>query len=97
MKLETESLLCGAILRDLGPPFGPLGRIRQAIKSPNGHIHQLAQRVERNRTFHAALSMAFRQPARGSRSLPGPMLVPPTGFAPSFEATIMQRNKPRRR
>ena len=42
----------------------------------NGHIHQLAQKVEGNMTFHTALSSAFPQPAPGSAPSPGPMLVP---------------------
>jgi 3',5'-cyclic AMP phosphodiesterase CpdA len=42
----------------------------------NGHIHQLAQKVEGNMTFHTALSTAFPQPAPGTASSPGPMTVP---------------------
>jgi 3',5'-cyclic AMP phosphodiesterase CpdA len=42
----------------------------------NGHIHQLAQKVEGNMTFHTALSTAFPQPAPGTAPSPGPMLVP---------------------
>ncbi len=42
----------------------------------NGHIHQLAQKVEGNMTFHTALSTAFPQPAPGTAPAPGPMLVP---------------------
>jgi 3',5'-cyclic AMP phosphodiesterase CpdA len=42
----------------------------------NGHIHQLAQKVEGNMTFHTALSTAFPQPAPGAAPSPGPMLVP---------------------
>jgi hypothetical protein len=42
----------------------------------NGHIHQLAQKVEGNMTFHTALSTAFPQPAPGSAPSPGPMVVP---------------------
>jgi 3',5'-cyclic AMP phosphodiesterase CpdA len=42
----------------------------------NGHIHQLAQKVEGNMTFHTALSTAFPQPTPGSAPSPGPMLVP---------------------
>ena len=42
----------------------------------NGHIHQLAQKIEGNMTFHTALSTAFPQPAPGSAPSPGPMLVP---------------------
>jgi hypothetical protein len=42
----------------------------------NGHIHQLAQKIEGNMSFHTALSTAFPQPAPGSAPSPGPMLVP---------------------
>jgi 3',5'-cyclic-AMP phosphodiesterase len=42
----------------------------------NGHIHQLAQKVEGNMTFHTAYSTAFPQPAPGSAPAPGPMVVP---------------------
>ena len=42
----------------------------------NGHIHQLAQKVEGNITFHTARSTAFPQPAPGTAPAPGPMLVP---------------------
>src|SRR6202041_3071364 len=42
----------------------------------NGHIHQLAQKVEGNMTFHTALSTAFPQPVPGTAPSPGPMLVP---------------------
>jgi 3',5'-cyclic AMP phosphodiesterase CpdA len=42
----------------------------------NGHIHQLMQKVEGNVTFHTALSTAFPQPAPGTASSPGPMVVP---------------------
>ena len=41
----------------------------------NGHIHQLMQKVEGNVTFHTARSTAFPQPAPGTASSPGPMLV----------------------
>lgn len=42
----------------------------------NGHIHQLAQKVEGNMTFHSAMSTAFPQPAPGTAPSPGPMTVP---------------------
>ena len=42
----------------------------------NGHIHQVAQKVEGNITFHTARSTAFPQPAPGTAPAPGPMLVP---------------------
>lgn len=41
----------------------------------NGHIHQVAQKVEGNLTFHTAASTAFPQPAPGSAPHPGPMTV----------------------
>ena len=42
----------------------------------NGHIHQIAQKVEGDMTFHTARSTAFPQPAPGSAPAPGPQLVP---------------------
>jgi 3',5'-cyclic AMP phosphodiesterase CpdA len=42
----------------------------------NGHIHQVAQKVEGTMTFHTAASTAFPQPAPGSAPSAGPMLVP---------------------
>jgi hypothetical protein len=42
----------------------------------NGHIHQIAQKVEGNMTFHTARSTAFPQPAPGSAPAPGPQLAP---------------------
>jgi len=71
--------------------------LSKGFKSPNGHIHQLAQKVQGNMTFHAALSRAFRQPARGSGSLSGSMLVPADEHRSKlwlYTVTIMQRNKP---
>jgi Icc protein len=41
----------------------------------NGHIHQVAQKVEGNITFHTARSTAFPQPAPGAAPKPGPMVV----------------------
>jgi len=43
----------------------------------NGHIHQLAQKVEGNIAFHTARSTAFPQPAAGTAPSPGPLKVPP--------------------
>jgi 3',5'-cyclic AMP phosphodiesterase CpdA len=43
----------------------------------NGHIHQIAQKVEGRMTFHTARSTAFPQPAPGSAPSPGPQVVPP--------------------
>ena len=42
----------------------------------NGHVHQVAQKVEGAITFHTARSTAFPQPAPGTAQAPGPMLVP---------------------
>jgi hypothetical protein len=42
----------------------------------NGHIHQIAQKIEGNMTFHTARSTAFPQPAPGAAPAPGPQLVP---------------------
>lgn len=39
----------------------------------NGHIHQVAQKIEGNMTFHTARSSAFPQPAPGSAPKPGPI------------------------
>jgi 3',5'-cyclic AMP phosphodiesterase CpdA len=42
----------------------------------NGHIHQIAQKVEGNVTFHTARSTAYPQPAPGEGAGPGPLKVP---------------------
>jgi 3',5'-cyclic AMP phosphodiesterase CpdA len=42
----------------------------------NGHIHQIAQKVEGNIAFHTARSTAFPQPAPRTAPAPGPMVVP---------------------
>jgi len=42
----------------------------------NGHIHQIAQKVEGNITFHTARGTAYPQPAPGAAPTPGPMTVP---------------------
>jgi 3',5'-cyclic AMP phosphodiesterase CpdA len=39
----------------------------------NGHIHQIAQKVEGKITFHTACSTAFPQPAPGQAPGPGPL------------------------
>lgn len=43
----------------------------------NGHIHQIAQKVEGNMIFHTARSTAFPQPMPGTAPSPGPQVVPP--------------------
>src|SRR5579863_1766279 len=63
----------------------------------NGHIHQLAQKVEGNMTFHTALSTAFPQPAPGTAPSPGPMLVPADKlrtFLGLSTVKVVQGNKP---
>jgi predicted MPP superfamily phosphohydrolase len=42
----------------------------------NGHIHQIAQKVEGRIAFHTARSTAFPQPAAGTAPSPGPLKVP---------------------
>jgi Icc protein len=42
----------------------------------NGHVHQVAQKVEGEISFYTAMSTAFPQPAPGAASGPGPMKVP---------------------
>ncbi|MDR5801823.1 metallophosphoesterase [Caballeronia sp. LP006] len=41
----------------------------------NGHVHQVAQKVEGDMRFYSAMSTAFPQPAPGAASGPGPMKV----------------------
>ena len=43
----------------------------------NGHIHQIAQKVEGRIHFHSARSTAFPQPAPGTAPAPGPLKVQP--------------------
>ena len=43
----------------------------------NGHIHQIAQKVEGRIAFHTARSTAFPQPAPGTAPSPGPLKVAP--------------------
>jgi predicted MPP superfamily phosphohydrolase len=42
----------------------------------NGHVHQIAQKVEGRIAFHTARSTAFPQPAPGTAPSPGPLKVP---------------------
>jgi 3',5'-cyclic AMP phosphodiesterase CpdA len=63
----------------------------------NGHIHQLAQKVEGNMTFHTALSTAFPQPAPGTAPAPGPMVVPAEQLRSKLglsTVSVVQGNKP---
>jgi 3',5'-cyclic-AMP phosphodiesterase len=39
----------------------------------NGHIHQIAQKIEGNMTFHTACSTGFPQPEPGKAPAPGPL------------------------
>jgi predicted MPP superfamily phosphohydrolase len=58
----------------------------------NGHIHQIAQKVEGNIAFHTARSTAFPQPAPGTAPSPGPLKVPPgqlRGMLGITDATIV--------
>jgi 3',5'-cyclic AMP phosphodiesterase CpdA len=41
----------------------------------NGHVHQIAQKIEGNLSFHSARSTAFPQPEPGSAPKPGPLVV----------------------
>jgi 3',5'-cyclic AMP phosphodiesterase CpdA len=62
----------------------------------NGHIHQLAQKVEGNMTFHTAMSTAFPQPAPGSAPSPGPKVVPADQLRSVLglsTVTVVQGNK----
>lgn len=43
----------------------------------NGHIHQIARKVEGRIAFHTARSTAFPQPAPGTAPSPGPLKIPP--------------------
>ena len=40
-----------------------------SVMVPNGHIHQIVQKVEGNMTFHTARSTAFPQPEPGKGAL----------------------------
>ena len=42
----------------------------------NGHIHQIARKVEGRIAFHTARSTAFPQPAPGTAPSPGPLKIP---------------------
>lgn len=59
----------GAIALDLLRRFG-------SVTCLNGHIHQIAQKIEGHIVFHSARSTAYPQPAPGVGPGPGPLLVP---------------------
>ena len=62
----------------------------------NGHIHQIAQKVEGNITFHTARSTAFPQPAPGEGAGPGPLKVPTEQLAQMLGVTsVTVRAHPR--
>ena len=67
------------------------------LKSPNGHIHQLAQKVEGNMPFTRSCRWRFgSRPAAVGLCL-GPMLVPADELRSELwlcTVTIMQRNEP---
>jgi 3',5'-cyclic AMP phosphodiesterase CpdA len=63
----------------------------------NGHIHQVAQKVEGNISFHTARSTAFPQPAPGTAPAPGPMVVPAGQLGSVLgvrDATFVSARKP---
>jgi 3',5'-cyclic-AMP phosphodiesterase len=55
-----------------------IGMLRRfgSVTVLNGHIHQVAQKVEGTIAFHTARSTAFPQPAPGTAPAPGPIVVP---------------------
>lgn len=53
----------------------------------NGHIHQIAQKVEGNISFHTTRSTAYPQPAPGSAPGPGPLKVPAEQLAQMLGVT----------
>jgi 3',5'-cyclic AMP phosphodiesterase CpdA len=53
----------------------------------NGHIHQIAQKVEGNISFHTARSTAFPQPTPGNGPGPGPLKVPAEQLAQMLGVT----------
>jgi 3',5'-cyclic AMP phosphodiesterase CpdA len=56
----------------------------------NGHIHQIAQKVEGHIVFHTARSTAFPQPAPGEGPGPGPMKVAPDQLASTLGVTSVE-------
>lgn len=49
-----------------------------SVKIFNGHIHQIAQKVEGKMIFHTARSIAFPQPAPALPPRPAHKSCPPT-------------------
>jgi hypothetical protein len=63
----------------------------------NGHIHQIAQKVEGHISFHTARSTAYPQPAPGQGPGPGPLKVPAEQLAHMLGVTHVElRPHPRR-
>jgi 3',5'-cyclic-AMP phosphodiesterase len=60
---------------DAAPALAYLKRFG-SVTILNGHIHQIAQKVEGTMTFRTAFSTAFPQPTAGNGPGPGPMKVP---------------------
>jgi len=58
--------------QDGGQALGYLKRFG-SVTVLNGHIHQIAQKIEGNMTFHTACSTGFPQPAPGQAPSPGPL------------------------
>lgn len=56
----------------------------------NGHVHQIAQKVEGNITFHTARGTAYPQPEPGKAPSPGPMLVPADQLAAYLGVTSVK-------
>ena len=58
-----------------GRPAGRSSYLKRfgSVTVLNGHIHQIAQKVEGNMTFHTARSTGFPQPAPGQAPAPGPL------------------------
>ena len=72
----TDSDQLAALLRRFG-----------SVTVLNGHIHQIAQKVEGRITFHTARSTAYPQPAPGVGPGPGPLVVPPDQLAAALGIT----------
>jgi 3',5'-cyclic AMP phosphodiesterase CpdA len=74
--LWTVSAEWGWGTEDAGKALALLRRFG-SVTILNGHIHQIAQKVEGKMTFHTARSTAFPQPVPGTAPSPGPQVVPP--------------------
>jgi 3',5'-cyclic AMP phosphodiesterase CpdA len=74
--LWTVSAEWGWGTQDAGQALALLRRFG-SVTILNGHIHQIAQKVEGKMTFHTARSTAFPQPVPGTAPSPGPQVVPP--------------------